>query len=154
MAPVKARRALCIVIASAAPLCFTACTSNRETPADLSTEASIAACPATPNCVSSDAGGGLHGIEPLVIDGDPQALWAALVELLESDPAFRIIEHSDRFLMAEARTAVFRFVDDVTFELRPAAGVIAMRSASRVGIGDFGANRRRLEKIRKALLEK
>ncbi|MEM8767326.1 MAG: DUF1499 domain-containing protein [Pseudomonadota bacterium] len=115
----------------------------------------IAPCPPTPNCVCSDAGGGLHGIAPLevaAIAEDASAAWAALVAHLEADPTFRIIEQGDDYLAAEARTSIIRFVDDVTFELRPDEGVIAMRSASRVGLSDFGTNRRRLEKVRKALL--
>jgi len=39
------------------------------------------------------------------------------------------------------------FVDDVEFFF-PDTAVIHMRSASRVGYSDFGANRKRLEKIR------
>ena len=52
----------------------------------------------------------------------------------------------------EAKTRLLRFVDDVEFELRTGDGVIAVRSASRVGYSDLGANRRRIEKIRKALV--
>ncbi|MEC7418575.1 MAG: DUF1499 domain-containing protein, partial [Pseudomonadota bacterium] len=52
---------------------------------------------------------------------------------------------------AEARTRLLRFVDDVEFELREEAGIIAVRSASRVGYSDLGANRRRIEKIRQAI---
>ena len=43
---------------------------------------------------------------------------------------------------------MLRFVDDVEFNLRPEAGIIAVRSASRVGYYDFGANRSRVEKLR------
>ena len=129
-----------------------ACASNPTAAGDGEiTDSRIKPCPATPNCVSSDATGGLHGIEPLAIRGDPEASWATLVQTLEADPAYRIIEKTDRFIAAEARTAVLRFVDDVTFELRAEVGEIAMRSASRIGIGDFGANRRRLEKLRRSL---
>lgn len=47
-------------------------------------------------------------------------------------------------ICAEARTAVFRFVDDVTIRLeeREGATVVHVRSASRIGRGDFGQNAR------------
>lgn len=53
-------------------------------------------------------------------------------------------------LRAEARTRVFGFVDDV--EVRVADGTdggtrVDMRSASRVGRGDLGTNRRRIRRF-------
>ena len=43
------------------------------------------------------------------------------------------------------------FVDDVEFWADPAAGVIQLRSASRLGRKDFGVNRARIEDIRTRL---
>ncbi len=49
--------------------------------------------------------------------------------------------------------AVFRtrlgFIDDVQFLADEKAGVIHVRSASRIGYWDLGANRKRIENIRK-----
>ena len=47
-------------------------------------------------------------------------------------------------------TRWLRFVDDVEFALDAPAGVIDVRSASRLGAEDFGTNRRRIEAIRSA----
>ena len=55
---------------------------------------------------------------------------------------------SRRYLHAEFKSALLGFVDDVQFMADPAAGVIHMRSASRVGYSDLGANRKRVENIR------
>ena len=41
-------------------------------------------------------------------------------------------------------------VDDVEFSLDAGAGLINVRSASRVGYSDFGVNRKRVERIRAA----
>jgi uncharacterized protein (DUF1499 family) len=57
------------------------------------------------------------------------------------------------YVRAEARTRLFRFVDDVEFHFRPEVGQIAMRSASRIGYSDLGENRRRLEEVRRVLRE-
>lgn len=92
-----------------------------------------------------------HAITPLDAGDDPQATWQALLTCIEGDPAYTIIERSDHYLKAEARTRWLRFVDDVEFELRAAHRQIAMRSASRVGYSDLGANRRRLESLRRTL---
>ena len=120
---------------------------------DLTDAGRLPPCPGSPNCVSSDAPAGdrRHHIEPLAIDGDPEAAWQRLVELMERDSAFTIVEQRDDFLRAEARTKLLRFVDDVLFHLRRDEGVIAVRSASRLGYSDLGANRSRIEKLRRAL---
>jgi uncharacterized protein (DUF1499 family) len=39
----------------------------------------------------------------------------------------------------------------VEFWLDPAAGVVQVRSASRLGYGDWGANRKRVEALRQRL---
>ena len=113
----------------------------------------LSPCPASPNCVSSDAPDGSHSIAPLAISGDPDAAWQALVAHIESLPRFDIKERGEDYLRAEARTRLLRFVDDVEFSLRAGEKQIAMRSASRVGYSDLGTNRRRLETIWEALAE-
>lgn len=109
-------------------------------------------CPSSPNCVSSDAPrSDDHYIEPLRLDGDLASIWRALIEHLENQPAYTIVERRDDYLRAEARTRLLRFIDDVEFHLRADRGEIAMRSASRIGYSDLGANRRRLEAVREAI---
>ena len=108
-------------------------------------------CPASPNCVSSDDTGS-HGIPALQVAGELGQAWAALVDYLAQAPEFTVIENADGYLRAEARTRILRFVDDVEFLARPEKNIIAMRSASRVGYSDLGANRRRLEGLRSALV--
>lgn len=113
----------------------------------------LSPCPASPNCVSSDAPKGIHAIAPLAISGDPDAAWRALVAHIEAQPRFDIKDQRADYLRAEARTRLLRFVDDVEFSLRAGENQIAMRSASRLGYSDLGTNRRRLESIRQALAD-
>ena len=49
---------------------------------------------------------------------------------------------------AEFRTKFFRFVDDVAFYLPDAEKIIHFKSASRLGYGDLGVNRERMEMLR------
>jgi uncharacterized protein (DUF1499 family) len=44
-----------------------------------------------------------------------------------------------------------KYVDDAEFWFDPAAGVIQVRSASRLGKSDLGVNRERIESIRHKL---
>lgn len=52
---------------------------------------------------------------------------------------------------ATATTRWFRFVDDIAIRVRPASGgsVIDLRSISRAGVGDLGANTARIRRFKK-----
>jgi uncharacterized protein (DUF1499 family) len=66
-------------------------------------------------------------------------------------PRTRIVADTGSYLHAECRSALFGFVDDLELQLRPDRSLIAVRSASRVGYSDLGANRRRVEELRSEL---
>ncbi len=59
----------------------------------------------------------------------------------------RIVVQGRRYLRAEARSALFRFVDDVELLADENAGLIHFRSASRLGFGDLGVNGRRMRRV-------
>lgn len=105
-------------------------------------------CPATPNCVSSegDPRDAVHFVAPLGLpDGlSPEAAMDAFEALVRSAPRSEVLERAPLGLRAIDRTAVFRFVDDVDARVDPEARLLHVRSASRVGRGDLGANRRRV----------
>jgi len=134
-------------------LLLTGCATMSGSELDLTEEGRLPPCPSTPNCVSSDAdpSDGTHYIEPLQIGGDAQAAWQRLVDYVENDTSYTIVEQREGYLRAEARTKILRFVDDVIFHLRPEEGAIAMRSSSRLGYSDLGKNRKRLEALRTVL---
>ncbi len=60
--------------------------------------------------------------------------------------------HDGEYLLVEFRSRRLGFVDDVEFLLDPNAGVIQVRSASRLGRRDFGVNRARVEALRMAFV--
>ena len=104
----------------------------------------------TPNCVSSqaDPSDAEHYIAPIPFKGDTPAAMAAARKAVESMTDSTIIRQDGAYLYAEYRTKVMRFVDDVEFVSDPKAGVIHVRSASRLGRRDFGVNRARVEALR------
>jgi len=87
-------------------------------------------------------------IEPLKVRGDPAAALAKLKAALAARPDVRIITDRPDYLHVEFETRWLRFVDDVEFWVDPAANLIHVRSASRIGRKDFGVNRARIESIR------
>ena len=130
-------------------MCLLGCAGRR--PADLGlTDGRLAPCPGSPNCVSSQADETAHRVDPLAFDGEPTAAWQALIQVIEQLPRTRIVSRDDRYLHAECRSRLWGFVDDLEAALEPAAGVIHLRSAARLGHSDLGVNRRRIETIRRA----
>jgi uncharacterized protein (DUF1499 family) len=111
------------------------------------TEGRLAPCPALPNCVSSRADAAEQRVEPLRYDGDAAPARTRLLGVLNGMKRVRIVQSNDAYIHAEFSSAVFGFVDDVEFQFGP-PGVIQVRSASRTGYYDFGANRDRVEAIR------
>lgn len=105
-------------------------------------------CPGSPNCVSSQAGDARRRVDPILFTGDGASAWSRLRRVIEGMKGARIAEETDGTLHAEYRSAVFGFVDDVEFLMDAAGSKIEVRSASRTGYYDFGANRRRVEEIR------
>jgi uncharacterized protein (DUF1499 family) len=63
----------------------------------------------------------------------------------------RVVKSEPDDMYAEFTTRLTGFVDDFEFWFDPAARAIQVRSASRIGRSDFGANRRRIEEVRAAL---
>jgi uncharacterized protein (DUF1499 family) len=59
-----------------------------------------------------------------------------------------IVAEKEDYLHAEAKSLIFRFVDDVEFYFPVDQNIIHVRSASRVGQSDMGVNRKRVEEIR------
>ncbi|MGR9088020.1 MAG: DUF1499 domain-containing protein [Gammaproteobacteria bacterium] len=108
-------------------------------------------CPNSPNCVSSQAAASDHYIAPFKIKGKAEDAWAVFRQVLAGQSRTVITEASDDRLHAEATSLVFRFVDDIDAILDAGAGLIHIRSASRVGYSDLGVNRRRIEVLRQQL---
>ena len=111
-------------------------------------EGKLRRCPDLPNCVCSEGETGEHAIEPLRYTDSPEAAWLRLVAVVEATSNTHIVAREAGYLRVEFVTPLMRYVDDVEFRLAPAA--IHVRSASRVGRSDLGANRKRVETLRAA----
>jgi uncharacterized protein (DUF1499 family) len=110
----------------------------------------FAHCPDTPNCVSSYAMDDRHRVDPLPLPSTGRPL-AVIRSIVETMPRTAVVTQDDEYLHATFTSLVFRFVDDVEFHVSRDAAVIHVRSASRVGRGDLGVNRRRVERFRSRL---
>ncbi|MEG4285325.1 DUF1499 domain-containing protein [Microcoleus sp. A006_D1] len=111
----------------------------------------LAACPSSPNCVSSFSQDAEHQVQPLTYTSSATEAMAKLKEAIESLGKTKIISATDNYLYAEFTSALMGFVDDVEFLVDDGAKVIHVRSASRLGESDLGVNRKRIETIRALL---
>ncbi|MEL6825580.1 MAG: DUF1499 domain-containing protein [Pseudomonadota bacterium] len=104
----------------------------------------LSACPASPNCVSSEADTpDDKKVQPL-----PVSAWTALPALIVEMGGELTIQDVN-YVAAEFTSSTFGFVDDVEFRLTDTD--IQVRSASRVGRSDAGVNAARVEEIRAKL---
>jgi len=122
-------------------LLLTACGSSVPSNIGLNNN-QLAPCPDSPNCVSSLSHLPEQAIEPLTASLDQ--ISALLITLDEA----QIILSSPTYLHAEFTSSLFRFVDDVEFLWDDQRQVTQVRSASRIGYSDLGANRDRIERLR------
>jgi uncharacterized protein (DUF1499 family) len=105
-------------------------------------------CPDSPNCVSSQSADKAHFIEPLHYAGSIAEARQKLIDILENTKRVRLVKAETDTIHAEFRSLIFQFIDDVEFYFPPNQAIIHVKSASRKGYYDFGANRRRVERLR------
>jgi len=106
-------------------------------------------CPDKPNCVSSEfVSDTEHYIEPLVYSADLAAQVLPGLKTIIRDMGGSIQVEKTDYLAATFTSRVFRFVDDLELRIDAEQKTIHLRSASRVGHGDGGVNRKRLELLK------
>ena len=116
------------------------------------TQGQLLACPATPNCVCSqaDPNDKEHFIAPIVSNKAPGDAIASLKAIIEGMERSTINEVTENYLYAEFSSKLMGFVDDIEFYAEP-SGQVQVRSAARLGKSDLGVNRKRVETIREEL---
>jgi uncharacterized protein (DUF1499 family) len=95
-------------------------------------------------------------LKSLKLAEPPDAVFARAVELARAQPGWTVthVDTQARTLEGVAETRVFRFRDDFVVRVRPEEGGgarVDMRSKSRVGRGDLGANAARIHAFLQAL---
>lgn len=105
-------------------------------------------CPKTPNCVSTMAPKeDKHYISPISYNSSQEEAVEKIIQIIDSFKRATIIVKDLNYIHAVFSTKLLRFKDDVEFYFDDK--IIHFKSASRIGSNDLGANRKRMEKIRK-----
>ena len=109
----------------------------------------LATCNEAPNCISSMASKPEQFMEPWAYSGSTEVARERLLLILRLLPNVKIIAEDETYLAAEFRVAQL-FIDDVEFLIDPQIRVVHFRSSSRIGVDDFGVNRKRMQRIGEA----
>lgn len=97
-------------------------------------------CPGAPNCTSTSAS----------YNSPPDELFETVLSVLEKTGAKKVKPNSQELLIkAIYRIPIFGFKDDVVVKIDSynSNSILFIKSASRLGNGDLGVNRRRVSKL-------
>jgi uncharacterized protein (DUF1499 family) len=98
-----------------------------------------------------------HGLAPLKLGGSPDDVYKRVEIIAGEFPGWEVTYRDPARHMVEgvADSTLFQFKDDFVIQVRPAdsggESLVEMRSKSRDGKGDLGANYNRIQSFFKAL---
>ena len=75
-------------------------------------------------------------------------------EIIEQSPRTKIIDQNDSYIHAESRTRLMHYVDDLEVKAMKERKLLQIRSESRIGIGDMGTNKRRVDLLSYKLINR
>ncbi|MFT6304187.1 MAG: hypothetical protein ACI9XK_002409 [Granulosicoccus sp.] len=113
-------------------------------------ESFLADCPDTPNCQCSEASRQSQKVERFTVDKDPGQSIESLARIVENVPGMAVVRFDENYLYATATSPIMQYVDDIEFLLSNDKQSIQVRSASRIGKNDLGANAERIDALREA----
>ena len=95
-------------------------------------------CPDTPNCA----------VDTIPIMATANDVIETLASVVFSQPGTSIVSQQQRYLHATFTSKIMGYVDDVEFLVSDDENTVQVRSASRLGKSDLGANAKRIEHLR------
>lgn len=111
------------------------------------TDSRLGTCGTSPNCVSSAELRKAYRVPALAYEGSAAEAREGILKVLQAWPRTTIVRAGDYYILAECRSRWLGFVDDLEIFIDEKEERIQFRSASRVGYSDFGANRKRIQKL-------
>lgn len=108
-------------------------------------------CGSNPNCVSSQTTQKKKYIAPLNTHDTEELAWLMLSEVVGEMPQAILITEYERYRHYQFTSPLMGFIDDVELLFDPTKKQVQVKSASRVGKSDMGANRSRVELLRERL---
>ena len=78
---------------------------------------------------------------------------AKIKEIVEKTPRTKIIDYDQDYFHAEVTSRIMKYVDDLEISYSSENNNLIIRSESRIGEGDFGVNKKRVEKLKKSFFD-
>ena len=129
--------------------------NSRDGKASGLVEGSLSKCSSKPNCVCSEhKDDSSHYIDPIIIPENTTVNHFTLLKNIINEMGGNIQVESSDYLAATFTSAMFKFVDDLEVRIDATQKVIHIRSASRVGYGDMGVNKKRTDLLKKLFKNK
>jgi len=117
----------------------------------------LARCTEKPNCICTEyPDDASHYAEPIVIPShmdNPEEI-SQLVKAVIEEAGGDVQIQSNSYLSAVFESRFLGFIDDVEVRIDLSRGRIYLRSASRVGYSDLGANLKRVNRLTKLFAER
>ena len=107
-------------------------------------------CPSSPNCVSSEEDGEAF-VAPFGPFEDPTAAFRELLRWCRAQEDCEVRSATEDYAWIVFYTPLLKFADDLELRVDSEAGVVHVRSASRLGYSDLGVNGERVERLRSTL---
>ena len=77
----------------------------------------------------------------------------SIKQIIENTPRTKIVENDGDYIHAEVTSRIMKYVDDLEVSYESENNKIVIRSESRVGDGDFGVNKKRVDLIKNNLFK-
>ncbi len=109
-------------------------------------------CPESPNCVCTEFQIDTdHYLPPATYSSNEISTVRKQVRAAINASGGELLRERDNYFVATYTSGTFGFVDDLEVRIEPDTKQIHIRSASRVGYSDLGANRERASKLKSLL---
>lgn len=108
----------------------------------------LSGCDGLHNCTASTAKSKRNYTEAFAYDGTGADAMIRFSNLIASYSGATIVTQQANYIHATFKTALLGYTDDLELLLDEPNQVLHVRSASRIGKSDLGANRKRIEALR------
>lgn len=114
----------------------------------------LSPCPGTPNCICSEyPADQAHYIEAIQLNSENESIIQDTIKNSIEKTGGVISNVETNYISATYTSSIFRYVDDFEIRIDIENNLIHIRSASRVGRSDFGANLKRINAFKQQLLK-
>lgn len=111
----------------------------------------LSGCHGLRNCTASTAKTQRNLIAPISFEGNADEVIDKITTIINNQSGAQVQTQDARSLWATFKTPLLGYIDDLEILVDAENGVAHIRSASRIGQSDLGANRKRIESLRQIL---